>query len=65
MEIGSLVPEKKLKMFESLRPTNYDGQKQITKGHLNDSGNLRKTQKTKQNKNTPLKKQHKKQEKEQ
>jgi hypothetical protein len=39
VEIGSVVPEKKLKMFKSLPPTD-DGRKRIAIGHLSDSGDL-------------------------
>jgi hypothetical protein len=40
VQIGSAVPEKKLKMFKSLR-TTYDGRKRIAIGHLSDSGDLK------------------------
>jgi hypothetical protein len=42
VEIALAVPEKKLKMFKRLRPTN-DGRKQIAIGHLSDSGDLKKS----------------------
>lgn len=43
VEIGSLVPEKKLKIFKSLQTTKtFDGgQKHITIGHLGDSSDLK------------------------
>jgi hypothetical protein len=41
VEIGSAVPEKKLKMFKSLRMTYDDRRKRITIGHLSDSGDLK------------------------
>lgn len=43
VENGPMVPEKKLKKFRSLQPTNderrttNDGQKTIAKGHVSDS----------------------------
>jgi DNA helicase HerA-like ATPase len=40
VDIGSAVPEKKLKMFKSLRTTDDDGRKWIAIGHLSDSGDL-------------------------
>lgn len=36
-----LVPEKKLKKFENLRPTDGDGIKQIATGRPRDSGDLK------------------------
>jgi hypothetical protein len=41
VEIGSAVPEKKLKMFKNLGRM-YDGRKRIAIGHLSDSGELKK-----------------------
>ena len=41
VEIGSVVPEKKLKMFKSLQTTYDDGLKRIAIGHLSDSGDLK------------------------
>jgi hypothetical protein len=41
VEIGSVVPEKKLKMFKSFRLTNDDGRKWIAIGHLSHSGDLK------------------------
>jgi hypothetical protein len=41
VESGSAVPEKKLKMFKSLRTTD-DGRERIAIGHLSDSGDLKK-----------------------
>lgn len=41
VEIGSMFPEKKLKIFNSLRSTYDEGQKQIAKGHLSNSGDLK------------------------
>lgn len=41
VKIGSVTPEKELKLFRSLRPKNDDGQKKIAIGHMCDSGDLK------------------------